>query len=75
MADSKKPADKEFAGEQRKEYLAALKAELEGYKRYGNKEREADVLAEIKRVTGGRGNARPANAPTSNTASTPPAKA
>ncbi|MBW9094636.1 hypothetical protein JNB62_13145 [Microbacterium jejuense] len=75
MAESKKPADKEFAGNQRKEYLDGLKVELAGYKRYGNKEREADVLAEIKRVTGGRGNAQSAKAPTSNAASTPPAQA
>jgi hypothetical protein len=62
MAENKKPA--EFAGEQRKQYLAALKDELEGYKRSGNKERQDDVLAEIKRVTTSRGPAQSASKPT-----------
>ncbi|MHC9046806.1 hypothetical protein ACYX8G_19650 [Microbacterium saperdae] len=73
MATQKKAADKEFAGEQRKSYLAALKIELEGHNRSGNTDRQADVVAEIKRVTG-RSDAA-TSTPQSNTASTPPAKA
>lgn len=65
---SKKTADKEFAGEQRKGYLAALKNELEGYKRTGNEDRQADVIAEIKRVTASPTGRTGTNPATTNTA-------
>jgi hypothetical protein len=74
MARTQKNEAAEFAGEQRKQYVDALKVELEGYKRSGNEDRQNDVLAEIKRVTS-RAGAQSASAPTANTASTPPATA
>lgn len=63
-------AAKAEAAERREDYLRGLKEEREGYVRTGNKERLADVDAEIKRFTA-KPSGRAAKA-TSKTASATP---
>jgi hypothetical protein len=54
MADTKQKqlskAQQEDAARQREDYVRALKVELEGYERAENKDRIADVKAELARV-------------------------
>lgn len=52
-------------------YVQALRAELEGYVRYGNEERAADVRAELQRAGGGTPRGA-SSTPPSNTAATTP---
>lgn len=70
MATEKKAT--EFASAAaRKNYLDALKVELEGAKRSKNADREADIVAEIRRVAVSRNSTGSKR----DTASTPPATA
>lgn len=50
MADM---TDVEYAAARRADYVRALREEREGYARMGNKERVAQVDAELARVEGG----------------------
>lgn len=49
MADNE--SAQQFAARRRKEYVEALKVELDGYKRAGHEDRAAVVVEEIKRAT------------------------